>query len=259
MLLDANELEDERIRWSAIITDNCSTCGGRGYTVAQDDDGGLLSHVCRCKLEVDRNVRLVDWGVPRKFMGDQWSLDLLKGKSYLETIVNYVDNFDENYVNGRGLLLTGPHGRGKSMISSIVAKLVAVKHNKTGRPNNGQPPFYRVAFIIFNDAVALQLDKDPAAQRKLSTILYKTDLLVVDNVGNEVGKNENRFSQRMLEMILRKRDNDCLPTIISSNYSLEELAHEYNEDVHDFLVQNNDVIYVTGDNHRVGKVKEEFI
>lgn len=246
MLLNDLELIAERGRWQARIVDNCKLCGGRGYTVSPNGSYDL-SRDCSCVKRADRNVRLVDYGVPRKFLDDRWTLDLLSDKTYHKTLVDYVENFDDNFLNGRGLFLTGPHGRGKSTISCVIAKLIAMKVNQITRDKR----FFNVAFLIYDDAVHMQLDKDPARQRVLNTMLYKSDLLIIDNVGNEMGKNDNRFSQRMLEIILRKRDNDCLPTIISSNYNADELATEYNDDVRDFILQNNDLIYVTGDNHRV--------
>jgi DNA replication protein DnaC len=61
-------------------------------------------------------------------------------------------------------------------------------------------------------------------------------------------------------MILRKRDNDCLPTIISSNYNINEIETEYNIDVKDFIIQNDEIVYIAGDNHRIEKQDsfEEF-
>ena len=87
---------------------------------------------------------------------------------------------------------------------------------------------------------------------------YILQAKIIDNVGNETGKNEKQFSQRILEMILRKRDNDCLPTILSSNYNIDEMATEYNNDVRDFILQNDKLVSVLGDNHRIENCHEEY-
>ena len=44
-----------------------------------------------------------------------------------------------------------------------------------------------------------------------------------------------------------------LPTIISSNYNINEIETEYNMDVKDFIIQNDEIVYVAGDNHRTEK------
>jgi DNA replication protein DnaC len=104
---------------------------------------------------------------------------------------------------------------------------------------------------MFEDIIKKQFDKED--KNILNTLLYKTDLLIIDNLGNESGRNENQFAQRTLEMILRKRDNASLPTIVSTNYNLDEVGSEYNKDIKDFLTQNNICVYFSGDNYRVKK------
>ena len=77
------------------------------------------------------------------------------------------------------------------------------------------------------------------------------DLLIIDNLGNEAGRNkESQFAQRILEMTLRKRHNNLLPTVITTNYELDEIEKMYNKDVHDFLIQNNEDIFFSDENHR---------
>ena len=161
-----------------------------------------------------------------------------------ELFDNYLDNYDE----GKGLFLSGPQGRGKTTIESIIAKFLVTKPN----PDTFDKHYtFNVAFSMYDDLLKWQFDKN--CQDKMKFFIYKSDWLIIDNVGNEMGRNDKQFSQRFLEMILRKRDNDCKPVIISSNYTIDEIGKEYNNDIRDFIIQNNEIINVLGDNHRIEK------
>lgn len=251
MLLSKEEQELEVKKNRRRFVQTCKKCGGTGF-LTRMNNGYEESYPCSCLKVVKRNVKLLDWGVPRKFLNDKWNMDFLKEKPYYQDIKNYIDNFQENYDNGKGLFLYGPQGRGKTTVESIIAKEVVIMVN----PDTfSKKQTFNVAFAMYDDIVKKQFDKE---QSQLKYFLYKSDLLIIDNVGNETGKNEKQFSQRILEMILRKRDNDCLPTILSSNYNIDEMATEYNNDVRDFILQNDKLVSVLGDNHRIENCHEEY-
>jgi DNA replication protein DnaC len=238
------------------IVKPCKICGGTGLIAKVD---GIYDTFvpCECLKKAKRNIRLLDWGIPRKFLDDKWDLDILKDKSFFKIINKYIDNFIDNYDAGKGLFLTGPHGRGKTTTECVIAKRVSAMINPDTFEDKKR---FIVGFSMYDDIVKKQFSKSEEEKTQLKQFLYKSDLLIIDNVGNETGKNEKQFSQRLLEMILRKRDNDCLPTIISSNYNINEIETEYNIDVKDFIIQNDEIVYIAGDNHRIEKQDsfEEF-
>ena len=247
MFLSQEEKALETKKYKRMIVEPCEVCNGTGY-ITRNKNGYDTSFLCNCLKTVKRNVTLLDWGIPRKFLDDKkWNLQLLQDKSYYESIKSYIENFDDNFQQGRGLFLTGAHGRGKTTTECVIAKSVAMKIN----PDTFEQHLnYTVGFAMYDDIIKKMLSKNYAEVEMLKTFLYKSNLLIIDNVGNEMGKNEKQFSQRTLEMILRKRDNDCLSTIVSSNYNINEMETEYNIDVKGFLEQNNDIVFVAGDNFR---------
>ena len=252
MFLTEEEKEIELQQNKRRIVAKCKHCKGTGFVQRVDADGYDKSFVCSCTSIVKRNIRLVDWGFPKKFLDDeQWNLDMLVDRPYYNAVKSYIDDFLFNYDNGKGLFIHGAQGRGKTTIECIIAKRVAQMINPD-KPNN---TYFNVGFSMYEDIVQSQLDN---AKRDLyMKFIYKSDLLIIDNVGNEIGKNANGYSQRILEMILRKRDNLALPTIISTNFSVKEMETEYNKDVKDFILQNDEVIYFAGDNYRVEQGKKE--
>lgn len=247
MLLSQRDKEYEIHKMKRMIVKTCDICHGEGQVLKED---GIYSTytMCTCMKTMMRNIRLLDWGIPKKFLDDsKWNLKLLEDKPYYNYVINYVNNFQDNYDNGKGLFLYGPHGRGKSTIECVIGKLVSQMYNADSLSDE---KYFTVAFSLFDDIIKRQFSKDNNDVKQNKLFLYKSDLLIIDNVGNETGKNDNQFSQRLLEMILRKRDNNCLPTIVSSNFNIDEIENEYNIDVKDFIIQNDEIVYVSGDNHR---------
>ena len=91
----------------------------------------------------------------------------------------------------------------------------------------------------------------------MNLIIESSDLLILDNIGSETGT--AGYNTKLLEFILRKRDNNCVPTIISSNFTLEQIKSNYSDTIHDFIVQNSDLVLVEGENYRQkGSMFDEF-
>ena len=241
LLLGEEDLKSAQRYWGRQIKDTCPHCHGTGY-IEKTENGYKVASRCICEKIVNNYVRLEDYGLPRKFLHPKWNLSLIKDKSYYNVFDDYIRNFQTYYDNTKGLFLTGAHGRGKSTIECIIAKEITKQKDKNTNKK------FTAAFVIYEDLINLKFDSSKTDI--LNSILYNTSLLIIDNVGNETGRNDNRFSQRFLEIILRKRDNLCLPTIISSNYSLDEIRQHYGDDVHDFIKLNSIVQFFSGENHR---------
>ena len=240
---------DAEAYWQATVTARCPKCGGKGYSVV--DTGALYPRAvpCECRRVVERNVRLMDRGMPKKFLNPKWSLELSRGKTHNERVTEYINDWGARYAAGQGLLLTGPHGRGKTTLACIVGKHVGgLRH--PWRRQGGEPTWFTVGFSTFDEVLEWTLENDPQRKRELEDFLYRSDLLILDNVGLERKGENGLFARRTLELVLRKRDNACLPVIVSTNHDEKGLTENYGEDVTDFLRQDCEWVYVAGDNHR---------
>jgi DNA replication protein DnaC len=201
-------------------------------------------------LKVERNINLLDWGFPRKFLDAKWNINLIKNEVYYPQIEKYMKDFDDNYLNGRGLFLYGSEGRGKTTISCIIAKYAASKMNpysfeKKTKFTAAYSQLDSIMSLILNDRI------------KGSLFISYPDLLIIDNIGEEFGRNENKFSQRTLDNIIRQRDNDKKPLILCSKYNISDIEIEYSKEVKEFIEYNNEIVEVSGINHRIIE-KPEF-
>jgi len=253
MTKEEREKFSKRLRGDLVL--NCPKCHGTGFiTKLVEDERGIkteMSSHCSCVKKVEEKLRLLDAGLTYESIRN-WNVDKLKDKHYFSKIRNYIDNFNNNYAEGKGLFIHGRQGIGKTTVSCVIATEVSKI-----KPYFEQDR-YSIGFIMFADVIENSFDE----KKKVLTqdLLFNSDLLILDNLGNEAGRNkDSQYAQRILEMILRKRHNKLLPTIITTNYELEEIEEMYNKDIHDFLIQNNDDIFFSDDNHRINSGDGENI
>lgn len=251
MLFSKEELHAEIKRWQNRIIKSCTICNGEG--IIQLSNSGKAS-MCKCQEESIRNAHLVASGIPRKYLDSSWNWDgLQNNKEAINKAKYYSENFIQNYFKGKGLYIYGQQGRGKSLLESLIARDVSSKIN----PDRNKT--FRVGFVIFEELVQYshQSRSDLKAKSIYNAIVSSTDLLIIDNIGSETGSKE--YNTKLLEFVLRKRDNDCVPTIISSNYTPEQLLSAYSDTVHDFVKQNCEYVSVQGENFRKKGNETEFL
>lgn len=130
----------------------------------------------------------------------------------LNACKEYVANFSPESVS---LFFNGKTGLGKTFLSAAIAKELLQKG-------------YQVAFdsiqnflrAIENEHFGRVTDKDTLQ------ILSSADLIILDDLGSEF---DSPFYKSSLYNILNARLNKGVPTIISSNLSLDELQNRYDQ------------------------------
>lgn len=242
MIFSTQEQQLEIQRWQNRLVKNCQICKGSGSI---NKPGSSKAIMCSCQEQALLNAHLAGAGIPRKYLNSTWNWEgLNNNRESTEKVKQYATDFKNYYYDGKGLYIYGQQGRGKSLLESLVAREVAALIND----DHGK--HFRVIFMIYEELVQLshQARSDLKAKELLSKIIGKSDLLIVDNIGSETGSRE--YNTKLLEFILRKRDNDNVPSIISSNYTPEQLKQAYSDTVHDFIKQNCEYVLVQGENFR---------
>lgn len=239
MIFTEEEVMAESRLWENRLVKPCTICGGTGSIPSSTG----LHTTCECMKKAKINTHLAAWGLPRKYLSEDWTWDRCVTKPFVKKCKAYSDNFVNNYYKGKGIYIYGSQGRGKSTMEVLMAKDVVLKTNPDTRKN------FNVAFSLYDDMVRMSNDFN---RRLLVEKIYKVpQLLIIDNIGSETGLNtEKKSSVQLLDSILRHRDFACYPTIISSNFHPDELKKIYNDPIHDLIIQNCEIISVSGDNFR---------
>ena len=162
----------------------------------------------------------------------------------METIVDrchyFINNFDKTFDN---LLFYGRAGTGKTFLINCIAKELIEKSYS----------------VIYLSAVQLfDLLADYSFKRSNTTIyrqisfdeLLRCDLLIIDDLGTEMS---NSFTESSLFDCLNERLIHQKSTIISTNFSLQELQQKYEERIFSRTAGNYTPLKIFGDDIRIKK------
>lgn len=143
-----------------------------------------------------------------------------------------------------GILLTGNYGTGKThLAAAIIAELV--KKNIAG------------AFVVVPDllrAIRRSFDeKGNADLQKLFETVKTAELLVLDDLGAEKSSD---WVREQLFMLINARYENLLPTIITTNKDLKELAEPnvLGQRIVSRIVEMTDGVMIKADDYRMRKL-----
>mgnify|MGYP002622814663 CR=1 FL=1 len=156
----------------------------------------------------------------------------------LDAAQNFVQNFKQN---GGNLLLLGQTGCGKTFLSNCIAKALL---------DRGVSVIYFTAFELF-DIFEKQVFKKNIDVADIHDHIFDCDLLIIDDLGTEFPNSftTSRLFQCLNERLLRNKS-----TIISTNFSLEELRDTYSERITSRVFSNYEIIHLIGEDIRIKKV-----
>ncbi len=204
----------------------CGGAGGRGRRYTVDGDLVAFAHYCSCQAGQDlreaiRRIRQevadrkaddrvkVLWrvsGIPKRYAS--WTLES-------SPVMSVAKSLEEKFEKDRWLFICGPLGTGKTGLAVGYARLWMQKTR--GEEN-----------VKFIDVPSMSLDvkgeyDSASSSREMLRRYWQCGFLVLDDLGAEYTRNSD-WLQEVLWRIIGKRYCGELPTVITSNYSLAELA-----------------------------------
>ena len=147
---------------------------------------------------------------------------------------------------GYGIYLYGDSGTGKTHLTACMVNELIKQHRPVLFTN-----FFEISQMI-RGTFKGGLDTEQNILEKISNI----DFLFIDDLGTEkVTRNgEDNWLQDKIFEILNKRYNNKLPTIFTSNYSLEALDTQrglMEKTVDRILEMSSAIIKIEGESHRI--------
>lgn len=207
MLSEADRKYLELLKKS--ITENCPVCKGSG----QD---------CDCQKQFLLEINKAQSHIPIKYR--QFTLDdidVLESKSAKEKVISYMNDLTTRKLKGDGLFLWSENkGTGKTALGNIVL-IEALKQGFT------------TYFTDLDECVTLTTSGwfDELKKREFAHQILETDFLLIDDVGGmEVRtKGNSDLIETTFISLFKKRCNNLLPTIMTSNLRPEDLQEDYGE------------------------------
>lgn len=123
-----------------------------------------------------------------------------------DAMINYAEQFDDFRKDGRGLLLAGTVGTGKTYFAACIANRLIDKGHKVLMTN----------FARLTNQIQGTFD----GKQALIDDLNRYSLLILDDLGAE---RKSEYMQEMVFNIIDSRYRSGLPFIITTNLSLEEI------------------------------------
>lgn len=183
-------------------------------------------------------------GFPEAEMRD-WTFanDDLTNEKITRAAQRYADNFSELRKSGKGLLLYGNTGTGKTYAACEIANALVDK---------GYP------VLVTNFARVLNTLQDTFAKQEYIDGMNAFQLLVLDDLGIE---RDTAFSREQVYNIIDSRYRSGLPMIITTNLSIEKIKNPEDIEkrrIYDRILERCFPIEVDGANRRRKAVREDY-
>src|SRR5437762_292867 len=187
----------------------CTRCNGSGWIPEGGDS--LRVEPCGCQGDLRRKQRLISASIPKRY--SHCTLDTFKEKTpVLRNAKARVQEFVDTWPGtdeGRGLLMIGPCGSGKTHLA-VAALIEIVNSGKSGRVL-----FSNFQALIQEIQASFDSDEVPSKSELLRPLL-ECDLLVLDELGSQ---KPTTFVQDILYYVINSRYNDERTTIFTTNYT----------------------------------------
>ncbi len=197
----------------------CDECG---------DTGTVGNRMCSCMLKKLTAAALESSGMAdliAKQHFDNFDLTYYKGEAFTRMKMIYdmakktAECFDPEVP--QNILMLGGTGLGKTHLSSAMAKVIIEKGNDV---------YYTTATGMFADYEMSRFGNSMTGDATGETDKYMTcELLIIDDLGTEV---VNQFTASCLYNLINSRLNRKKSTVISTNFTGEEIRKKYTDRIY---------------------------
>lgn len=211
------------------------------------DTGFNKEFYCQCYRKLIREVARQELGAnsPLKtctfesFRIDRYpevtdSVIGINQREHMKTTYQYCKDYAESFTTDhQGLFMYGKTGLGKTHLSLAIANTVIDK---------GYDVYYGSIQSIMDKLEAERFGRLPREDSIKEDIL-SCDLLIIDDLGAEFS---TQFTNAELYNILNSRILSSLPTIISTNLEITEIAEKYSQRVASRIIGSSTAMYFCG-------------
>lgn len=153
-----------------------------------------------------------------------------------EACVNYASHFPHK--RAKNLLMSGDPGLGKTFLSACIAREVVAR---------GYSVVYDTAIHVFSCLEKQKFGGGDPEELRMARRIMECDLLILDDLGTEM---PTSFIPPALYSVINGRIMAGTPTIISTNYSIEQLSGRYSPQITSRLAGEYEILSFAGQDIR---------
>ena len=217
---------------------SCLTCGKTG-SFKERQDGQVVDVECNCVAQWKMHRWLLNAGIGLRYQRYTWTDAVGVDGGVVGEIVNYASHAEANISSGTGLTLwSQDKGTGKTLLATLLLKDLLA---------SGADGY----FTQFNE----MLDAFSAGWRSeeerswFTRRVRNAGVLVVDDMGREY-KGRAEVAEAMFDTVIRARVAASRPTIITTNYTPEQMLSGYGHNILSLLSESNIEVHVPGRDFR---------
>lgn len=248
----------------------CKNCNTPREWISEDGEFRVRC-LCRCQQEKQQDlekqrqdmIRLEKMKSLKEFslLGRRYenstfdNLDLNRPQAFTKAVRRsraYCDNWQIVKSQGYGIYIFGPVGTGKTeLVACICNELI-----------KNLVPVIITNFLEVSKKLRDSYNLEVETENQIIDKLAKIDLLIIDDIGSEILKNKQResFMQEKIYDIINRRYINKMPTIFTSNYSIQQLIDERGLEIRtaDRMAEmSNAVMKLDGTSYRETKILKE--
>lgn len=220
---NAKPRPDDYLKDGLIHCGACHTPRQFVLTIPTMERGMIVPCLCACDEEQQRKMEIAKKELRQmdrqakaavRCFGDNAATMAKKTFETVDPAVNpkqtamcrrYAEDFDFMHKNGRGLLLHGDIGNGKTHLAACIANALMAK----GR---------EARFLSLPEMALLTIDQRRAVLEELRTV----ELAIVDDFG---AQRRSEFMDEIAFEVMDTRSRTNLPLVITSNFTAEEIKN----------------------------------
>lgn len=203
------------------IFTSCPTCNKERYQ--EEEERRKAEGLERKRRHHERFLEMAN--IPHRFKArnfDNFEAADAKQKKALAVCRTYAEEFEQNYKQGKGLILSGKPGTGKSHLAAAIIQSLYTKHQ-------GQ---YMTLMELIRLVRGTWHKNSEKSEAQVLKELIHIDLLAIDEIGVQYGTDGE---QNIIFDVLDGRYREQMPTILLTNQDKEGLTKCIGERVFDRL------------------------